>query len=194
MTDMKYSNFNSSETEQIFSSLIMTNWLLFFCAQSPFIVSFCCLRTVIERLLGFGLMKLEILPIRDCVDRVDIGHLSENTPLKRRLNFRTLDDTFSRRSNTLESPSLAGPRATYVSALPKFFARNPEFYFQMIEFIFEEHTVTTERARFTAVVTSLSNDQDIFEKIADIFAALTRADHIQFLGTAWLLVAPPPPL
>ena len=39
--------------------------------------------------------------------------------------------------------------------------------FQMIEFIFE-HAVTTEHAMFTAVVTSLSHDQDIFEKVADI--------------------------
>ena len=105
---------------------------------------------------------------RDCVDRVDIRDLSENTPLRRRLNFGTSDDTFNRRSNTLESPSLAGPRATYVPALPKFSARNPEVYFQMIEFIFEEHAVTTERAKFTAVVTSLSHDQDAFEKVADI--------------------------
>ena len=38
----------------------------------------------------------------------------------------------------------------------------------MIEFIFEEHAVTTERAKFTAVVTLVSHDQDIFKKVADI--------------------------
>ena len=55
-----------------------------------------------------------------------MGDLSENALLRRRQNFGTLVDFFNRRSNTLKSPSLAGPRATYVPALPKFSARNTE--------------------------------------------------------------------
>ena len=54
----------------------------------------------------------------------------------------------------------------------------------MIEFIFEEHAVTTERAKFTAVVTSFSHDGDIFEKVADVIRSLTRVDRIQFFGKA----------
>ena len=123
----------------------------FFCAQSPFITSFCYLRTVIERLLG-----------------LDLVDLFENTPLRKRLNLGSLVDNFNRLSNTLESSSLAWSSSNYVPALSKFSARNPEVYFKMIEFIFEEHAVTTERAKFTVVVTSLSHDQDIFEKVADI--------------------------
>ena len=173
MTGMKHSDFNSSETGQTFSSLIKTNWLLLFS-----VLIFLCAVAIYCVFLSFAnryrtaarprFNEARSITDRDCVDRVDIRDLSENTPLRRRLNFGTSDDTFNRRSNTLESPSLAGPRSTYVPALPKFSARNPEVYFQMIEFIFKEHAVTTERAKFTAVVTSLSHDQDTFEKVADI--------------------------
>ena len=173
MTDRKYSDFNSLETGQTFSSLIITNLPLYFSVQI-----FLCAVAIYCVFLLFtnryrtgarpGFNETKNVTDRGYVDRVDIGDLSENTPLRRKLNFGTLDDIPCRRSNTLESPSLAGPRATYVPTLHKFSVRNQEVYFQMIEFIFVEHAVTIERVKFAAVVTSLSHDQDIFEKVADI--------------------------
>ena len=116
MTDMKYSTFNSSETGQTFSSLIMTNCcsLLvskFFCAQAIYCV-FLLFTNRYRTAARPRFNKARNIIDRDCVDRVDIGDLSENTPSRRRLNFGTSDDTFNTQSNTLESPSLAGPRAT----------------------------------------------------------------------------------
>ena len=80
----------------------------------------------------------------------------------------TFDSNLNKQSNTPGSPALAGTHIAFISALNRFSAGNPETYFQMIDQIFEEHAVTTERAKFSAVVTSLSHDQDVVDKVADI--------------------------
>ena len=114
MTDMKYSDFNSSETGQTFSSLIMTNWLLLFSV----LIFLCAVAIYCVFLLFANRYRTAARPRfnearsitdRDCVDRVDIRDLSENTPLRRRLNFGTSDDTFKGGQTCLKVLRWLGP-------------------------------------------------------------------------------------
>ena len=114
-----------------------------------------------------GLPKLNATGNDPDRGRVDVGIIYANTPA-RSLNFVTLDRNLNRQLNTPGRPSLAGPHIGFIPALPRFSAPNPEAYFQVIELIFENLEVTTERATFSTVVSSLSHEQDVFDKVADI--------------------------
>ena len=106
MTDMKYSNFNSSEIGQTFSSLIMTNWLLFFsvqiflCAVAIYCVFLLCTNRY-QTATRPRFNEAKNITDGDCIDRVDMEDLSEYTPF-RRLNFGTLEDNFNRGQTLLK--------------------------------------------------------------------------------------------
>ena len=162
-----------------------TNWLLLFCVQTCL-----CAVAVYFTFLLFTYRRFQIVarPRSNTTgseavgDREDVGSVCANTPVRSSLNFGTLARNFNRQSNTPGSPSLAGTHIAFIPALPRISARNPEAYFQMIEPIFEEHEVTTERAKFSAVVTSLRHEQDVFDKVSlTSFVPLTRVNHTQFL-------------
>ena len=92
----------------------------------------------------------------------DRSHIHDTPqPLRRRLQFSPSDDHLSDNTNQTSFRS-------HVPPLPRYWIKNPLAYFRMIEMIFDEHGVTSERARFSALVSALSHDERTLDAVTDV--------------------------
>ena len=83
--------------------------------------------------------------------------------LRRRLQFSPYNNDIPHTTELSFSHS-----TSHVPPLPRYWIENPLSHFRMIEMIFDEHAVTSERARFTALMSALSHDELTLDAVADV--------------------------